>query len=260
MSVRYKESILWLIAQLRILFHHLLILGFFRGFAIWTKSFILCHHFEYAVKDHQTGRFLFIRSRTTDLEVYKKVFKDREYALPFELKPKTIIDLGANTGLAAAFFNSQYPEVKMLCVEPDPDNFAALVRQMAQFNNVSCVNAAVWAYDGKINLIDPGIGSWGMQVSDESNVERCKDLVAALSINSLLKMLPGGHCDLLKVDVEGAEREVFNADTSWMKSVSSMVLELHDRYKPGCSRAVFSAVKDFQGEKWIGENVFFWRE
>ncbi len=50
--------------------------------------------------------------------------------------------------------------------------------------------------------------------------------------------------DILKVDIEGAEKEVFES-SDWMGSVRCLAIELHDWIKPGCSAAVGSVTRDF---------------
>jgi hypothetical protein len=62
--------------------------------------------------------------------------------------------------------------------------------------------------------------------------------------------------DLLKVDIEGAEKEVFSSPDEWIGSVSAIAIELHDRLKMGCSRSFYAAVTAFPIEQRRGENVF----
>jgi hypothetical protein len=83
--------------------------------------------------------------------------------------------------------------------------------------------------------------------------------VAALSMPSLLKHFPQGRVDLLKMDVEGAEKEVFESSAAWIENIDAIVIELHDRYKPGCSRAFFTSIATLPCEQWIGENLYVWR-
>ncbi|WP_078965157.1 FkbM family methyltransferase [Streptomyces sp. IGB124] len=42
-----------------------------------------------------------------------------------------------------------------------------------------------------------------------------------------------GHVDLLKVDIEGSEAEVFSQVQPWMEQVERTVLEVHDKYIDG---------------------------
>lgn len=66
--------------------------------------------------------------------------------------------------------------------------------------------------------------------------------------------------DLLKVDIEGSEKELFAAADSWIGQVDAICLELHDRFKPGCSRAFYQAVGDFRTEFRLGEDVLVLRD
>jgi hypothetical protein len=64
--------------------------------------------------------------------------------------------------------------------------------------------------------------------------------------------------DLLKIDIEGAEKEVFEV-CDWMGDVHSLMIELHDRFKPGCSEAVAPAVEGFSRQA-RGFTTLFVRE
>jgi hypothetical protein len=66
--------------------------------------------------------------------------------------------------------------------------------------------------------------------------------------------------DLLKVDVEGSEREIFANAEPWIESVGAICMELHDRFKAGCSRSFFKAVDDFPIELRRGEDVLVVRD
>jgi hypothetical protein len=68
--------------------------------------------------------------------------------------------------------------------------------------------------------------------------------------------------NLFKIDIEGAEYEVFSDPESseWIASVDAIAIELHDRFRPGCSRAFFSRVGELTIEKTMGTNTFVARE
>jgi len=52
--------------------------------------------------------------------------------------------------------------------------------------------------------------------------------------------------DLLKLDIEGAEREIFDAgDLDWMNRTHTIMIELHDRFCPGCEAAFLNAARRF---------------
>ena len=68
---------------------------------------------------------------------------------------------------------------------------------------------------------------------------------------------------MLKIDIEGAEKELFADDNvqKWLPRVNVIAIELHDRMKHGCSYAFFKAISK---HKWYfslrGENLIFIRE
>jgi FkbM family methyltransferase len=225
------------------------------GFWIWLRGNIFQQCFEFSIPS--SSHPIYLRSNSSDIEVYSKVYIEREYHLPFASSPTNILDLGANIGLAALVFSAQFPHAQIIAVEPDPKNFVLLRRNVAHLTNVTCIQAAVWPDEGSIRLNDPGLGHWAMRVTQVT--DQGFD-VPAISMESLLARLPAGRADLVKIDIEGAEKELFEAPHGWLDQVQSLVIELHDRYKPGCSRAFFAAVQEFPHEQWCGENIWVWRD
>lgn len=57
--------------------------------------------------------------------------------------------------------------------------------------------------------------------------------VPALTVGEVLAKHGIGHVDLLKVDIEGSEAEVFSQVQPWMEQVERIVLEVHDKYIDG---------------------------
>ena len=87
--------------------------------------------------------------------------------------------------------------------------------------------------------------------------------VRAVTIEELLKRTNADWVDLAKVDIEGSERELFSENTGWLERVGALVLELHDRFRPGCRGALDDAIarsgvrfREFHK----GEDVVFLRD
>ena len=67
--------------------------------------------------------------------------------------------------------------------------------------------------------------------------------------------------DILKLDVEGAEKNIFSSNTNWISKVQLLIIELHDEVVPGCSREFFSAISEYDFEEHRkGENFFLLRK
>jgi FkbM family methyltransferase len=179
---------------------------------------------------------LHLRAGTSDLWMFEEVFIDGEYALPNELHPRLILDVGANAGFASVYFANRYPQARILAVEPDPSNVELLRRNVAAYPQVEVVHGAVWFESTTLGLDDRGDKS-GIQVRAEAGGD-----VRALTIDELLALANSSRVDILKLDVEGAEKELFEHNPAWLANVGVLMIELHDRFKPGCSKAVYSAL------------------
>ena len=176
-----------------------------------------------------------------------------------------IVDLGANIGLASVFFGVKYPDAKILAVEPERDNFAAMVANTAELGErVVTQHCAVWSRDGFIYLHTEDndgrtLGAWGVQVSDRPpNTER---RVPCKKLTTLLNMAGFSNVDILKVDIEGAELELFSHEANeWLSRIDLIIVETHDRFRPGAEQAVREAVAPmFEELPKSGESLFFRR-
>ena len=67
--------------------------------------------------------------------------------------------------------------------------------------------------------------------------------------------------DLLKIDIEGAELDVFSENYErWIGAFNYMIVEVHDELRAGCSRAVMTAVGGDDAKYFLrGNNYFFER-
>jgi hypothetical protein len=83
--------------------------------------------------------------------------------------------------------------------------------------------------------------------------------VQGVTVDTIMKEQGIDHVDILKIDIEGAEREVFRDPSSWLRKVDALIIELHERMKPGCNRSFYNATNDFDNEWLHGENVYLAR-
>lgn len=175
---------------------------------------------------------LTLRAGTSDLYMFEEVFLQGEYALEVPLDPKLILDVGANVGFASVWFANRYPGAKIIAVEPDPSNAAVLRKNVEPYPNVRVIEGAVWWESTTLALDDQGDKS-GIQVRAGDGGVR------AMTIPDLAGT---SKIDILKLDVEGAEKELFEHDPAWLANVGVLMIELHDRFRPGCSKALYSAL------------------
>ncbi len=187
-----------------------------------------------------------LRARSSDWDVFSQVMINGDYDAAFELidDAQTALDGGANIGLATLALLRRYPNVAVVAVEPDAANYAMLERNTrAQRARVACVHAAIWSHDGEIRIEhDFRDGrEWSRQVSERGAGE----VVAARTIESLAASSGLPAFQLVKLDIEGAETEIFtHSAAGWTDGVESMIVELHPDSPFGDPRTGFESITE----------------
>src|SRR5207249_6306160 len=101
-----------------------------------------------------------IRQWSSDLECLEQIFVHEEYSIPFTLKPRVIVDAGANIGAASLYFAHKYPEAKIFALEPELSNFQLLEENCATHPNIVPIRAALWSQTENVALADPNADNW----------------------------------------------------------------------------------------------------
>lgn len=223
------------------------------GLLLAVRTYLNAQPFEANVCPVGMQHPIRLRLNTTDYPTLKKVWREQEYAFSSCRSPKLIIDGGANIGIAAIFFATRFPEATIIAIEPEANNYALLETNVRFYPNIVPIRAALWNENGQIDVLDPGKGPWGFQTrSDGVNPV---DKVTAITMEDILRRF-GGSADILKIDIEGAEKELFEHCSNWIDRVGIIMIELHDRFRRGCSRAFYLATDQFTHEEHRGETLF----
>lgn len=182
------------------------------------------------------GRDVYYRPGTTDPVVIQQVLlkggRKAEYYLPPRFRPNVILDIGSNIGASVLYFHEKFPEARIVGFEPHPATFALLQKNVAGLPRVSVLNCGLGAANARITvpgeLINFGAfsikGRRGGHAADRGTVEceirRLDDVLRELAIN---------HVDLIKIDCEGAEADVFaGLSPQILNQCQWIVGELHD--------------------------------
>lgn len=191
------------------------------------------------------GRTVFLRDNDTDLSIFEQVLLLGDCALPWKVKDiRCIIDAGAHIGSSSLFYASQYPGARILAIEPDAGNFRQLVKNTAGHPTITPIQAAVFHRSTNVAIVNPGDLPWGFQVEPVTAEKgEVAPTVHARTLPEFMEIAGFSGIDLLKMDIEGAERDIFAAPTeTWLPRVRFLVVELHDQIKPGCSEKFNEAV------------------
>lgn len=177
---------------------------------------------------------LTIRPTKPDVLVLWQTFGLRQCAVPLPTPPRFILDAGANIGCTAVFLANAYPGARIVAVEPDAANAALAKKNCAPYSQVELVEGAVWPRPVLLEIENPDGESWAFRMREKPRDGGGAGM-QGLTIDELTK---GAAIDLLKVDIEGGEEQLFTQDTQWLGRVGAMLVELHGL---NCERAVAHA-------------------
>lgn len=200
---------------------------------------------------------VYIRAKTSDDYTFQQIFINEEYGFSYTGVPKVILDAGANIGLAAVYFANRFPEASIICLEPENSNFDILKKNTSAYTSITGLQKGLWSKPAQLLVEVDGKDNWGFTVKEVS--EASSTSIAATSIPALMSEYQLKRIDIAKIDIEGSEFEVLSDDSSieWIQKCNTLVIELHDRMKPGTSTALFTRLlqlKEFKVEI-SGENL-----
>lgn len=183
---------------------------------------------------------IFLRKNSTDFLAFYQVFLQNEYNIHIPFYPEFIIDAGANIGLFSVFMKNRFPDAKIICVEPDEENYRSLKKNMASYADIHCEHAGLWSADSRLTVCDEyEEGKWGLVVKENDTSGE----TFGTSMETLIEKYSFQRIDILKLDIETSEKEVFSKNYSkWLSKTKVIIIELHDRKKSGCSKAFFEAI------------------
>jgi FkbM family methyltransferase len=196
---------------------------------------------------------IYLREGSSDGYVFEQIFIYKEYNIKLKTEPKYIIDGGGNTGLSAVYFQNRFPNSKIIVIEPDIENFEQLQKNTKHYENIFPVLGGLWNHKMYAEVVDKfQTGKWGLSI--EATKEASSTSIQTFTIDELMQKYNFPHIDLLKLDIEGAEKELFEDNyKEWLKATHVLVIELHEEFKVGCTKTVFKAINN----TW--ENYHLWQ-
>ena len=174
-----------------------------------------------------------LRSHTTDISVLSELIVSDGYDPVLEwidTPPKTVIDLGANIGLASLWFLSRFPGASVIAVEPERGNASVLRENLSTNENVLRIYEACIGGSEREVTLDSSQGEWANRLVEIDGDNSPEYTVPVITMDRIIQE-NGVECvDLLKCDVEGAEIELFENCESWISKLRLAVVECHDNF------------------------------
>jgi FkbM family methyltransferase len=184
---------------------------------------------EAVVNLRGVGRVV-VRNGTSDVFVVSELLDGDSYdglALHAPADVRLVLDLGANTGIVTRWLLARFPEARVIAVEPDPATCAALRRNLAGQERATVIEAGVGGSSGRATMAgDSGAIGRRVEASEAGAIEvlTVPELLARADVDEAAPI------DVLKCDVEGAERDLFAHSSGWIGRVRALAIETHDGY------------------------------
>jgi len=200
---------------------------------------------------------VYLRADGTDLNCFWQVFGKRDCAVDLPRPPRVIIDGGAHIGFASIYFANRFPQATIVAVEPEAANYALARQNLAPYSNVHLVRGGIWCRDAWLAIKNPRADSWAFRVHELA--EHTEGAFEGHSIDGLLRRFGLDGADLVKLDIEGAEVEVFaQGSLHWLDRIEAVVIELHGKKAESVVREAMNALGLAHLRR--GEKVIFVRE
>jgi FkbM family methyltransferase len=207
---------------------------------------------------------IFLRRFSSDISIFNAIFNDLEYDFPVVFTPKYIIDCGANIGLTSLFLKLKYSESTIIAIEPESSNYEVLKKNLVNYSDIKTVNAGVWSSTAMLQIVGSSSTGWDVETVISNGEINEGQTIKAISISDLMDEFEFEHIDILKIDIEGSERQLFNENyEQWLPKTKILVIELHDMINKEISATFFNTLGKydfdvcFKGENLICYNKKF---
>lgn len=174
------------------------------------------------------------------LSVANEIFQYREYRIVENIiidADGPIIDAGAHLGFFAIYAKCLNKDSKIFCLEPEKNNIKILKENLTT-NNINDVTILPIALADKSGISDLTISpdSHNHKLLTENTPSETKNLniqkINTITINDLINKYQWTHISLLKMDIEGFEKNVINSlSANDLSKIKNIVFEYHENYK-----------------------------
>ncbi len=177
---------------------------------------------------------VYLREMGSDMNTLDEIVNRRVYGdiVRYVSPCQYIVDIGANIGLASRFFATQVPDCRILAIEPDGANYRMLERNLAKFvesGRCTITRTAVWSRAIELSVFaSTGVADNYEGMAVREKFEQGDQVVDGMTMKDVLASSGFPRIDLVKIDIEGAETEIFHGDLAWLDRVQAIAIEFHE--------------------------------
>lgn len=172
-----------------------------------------------------------------DRSVIGEIFKFREYRAAdnvIKSARSVIIDIGAHAGFFSLYVSALNPRVRVIAVEPFAENLELLEKHLAKnkIENVETVSGGIAGTTGaRFLVLESDSHNHRLNLPKEDLSRRSTVKIQCWSLGDLVQKYKVEKVNLLKMDIEGLEYEIFeNLDRTMFKKIKNIILEYHNYY------------------------------
>jgi FkbM family methyltransferase len=230
-----------------------------RGAVLRTYLRLKWHHFLRKLRpslqfpqEKLFGQPFHLADHLSLVGMFECMFLEREYDFQTVQERPFILDCGSNVGLSLLSFKRQYPHSRILAFEPDPAAFRLLQQNVRQFgwSDIELHNCAVLDREGMVDFYsEPQQPASVIASTDAGCGLTSAGKVPAVALSRFIE----DDVDLLKLDIEGAERAVLAelAASGRLARVRQIIFEYHHHLR-GPQDDSFSRVLRLLEENGMG--------
>ena len=186
---------------------------------------------------------VYLRNKTYDTNIFYQIFIQEDLFLNNEEDISMIIDCGANIGLATLYFQRAFHHAKIIAIEPENENYNLLLKNTENYSNVSALRLGVFDKDCDLSVIDIGEGEASYRLMHKAAKGKVIQTIVCRSIDSLMEELSIDKIDILKMDIEGSEKECLLAPKmEWLEKTKYLLMEIHENIHPGLTQQVYNKI------------------
>jgi FkbM family methyltransferase len=179
------------------------------------------------------------RVATSDIFEYHHLLGPRRVDITLYQRPKVIVDAGANVGYSVLRFRLEFPDALVIAIEPERANIVQFKKNCGNDKKIILEEKALWSRNARLRIRTLNTNPNAFQVEEAPDGD-----ISATSLNDIIVKYGLLDIDLLKIDVEGSEKTIFQhpGATTWLEKVRTILVETHERFEIGSSQAVAEAV------------------
>lgn len=241
----------------------------FKGTTTLAEKFVNEYYFHLirfnGILEEETGKSYFtkykdlgisarLRKRpSSDMDVFRDIYLVKAYKPVADAYIKNfkfdgnlnIIDAGANIGLTTIFLSQIFAKARFICIEPDSANFDSLTFNLEAngISNVEKIKGGIWSKNAHLKIVNDfrDKNDWAFRVEetmDNTGLE-------AFSISYLANKYKMETIDILKIDIEGSEKEIFGdySDQSFLAQTKCIAIEIHDEFD--CRDRIYKVLQQY---------------